>query len=551
MQELELNVDMFLNANIFSQNLLLVFLFRKMSTFNSCSFEQQLNVLQHVNRIFHSHKVSSILIDIIIYGLCQSKIYEKIPPALYQELHSVLPSDKQLNLNDSLYKSRLVQERIDGNQNDSLGKRKRRLPLTILRIPTDLQCHLFHYLHFKDLMNVQKVCRALCIAARNPLAIFRLDINPSSSRIGPFSKKEWFSRPKMLCIDEFLPVGEPYRIIRLKSEQSIIGNDLWSNNVVELRMRSSRDDIIDKEYSVQTVPNLVSFRKLVKCQILRSPILTTGLIASYDTLKELTLEGIMITEDTIDQIQKFQNLEKLTLMDLDPNPDRLQHSQPILLRKLKLFSYEMGKFEFREFQRFLIGSNPETVFTIGTSEFYRYDTASESLKCYPLDFSRDCNMEFVVNQILNAPIGTFTVVDLYIGFELLRDEEQYMEEELDSWDGQESEDRETMRSAIRKRAADAAKWMEPWLVFDEQRMEQIGLQKLNIELHCDLEPDFEYLNTMDLRRNRFDRAFDRVIDECLQEKIGYWKAMGRKCIFVKSHENERSRGYTVTLSLCV
>ena len=36
-KEHEFNVDMFLNGDIFSQNLLLVFPFRNMSTFNSCS----------------------------------------------------------------------------------------------------------------------------------------------------------------------------------------------------------------------------------------------------------------------------------------------------------------------------------------------------------------------------------------------------------------------------------------------------------------------------------------------------------------------------------
>lgn len=31
----------------------------------------------------------------------------------------------------------------------------------------------------------------------------------------------------------------------------------------------------------------------------------------------------------------------------------------------------------------------------------------------------------------------------------------------------------------------------------------------------------------------------------LQENIGYWKAIGRKCIFVKSHEIERLDGNVV------
>lgn len=705
----------------------LVPLIRLMRKLSSCDSDQQWKTLQQLVRIFHSHEVSSILMNIFVAGLYHDNIYQKIPTAVYDEIQSILPADKQLDLKDSVYESRLIKEADHQNRTTSSIKANK-MPLTLLRVPTDLQSHLFHFLHFMDLINVQKVCRALCIAARNPSAIYILDISPLSSKNGPLSKnwkKEWFSRPKLLNIDEFLPVHTLYR---REEAQPIAGHDSWGKNVIDFSIRSYGDDIYD-HVGDPVVPDLLPFRKLERCKIWQSPILQHGLIASYDTLKELTLRGITLTEDTFDQIRKFQNLEKLTLLNVHPNPDRLQHSGPISLPKLKLFSYLIEtQGGFREFQRILIGANPATVIRIvtrkrygikiGTGHVYLPETASISTipipKMFPIkqlvcldisprfladlsmwlqqapcsDFKvfdqvevsgtveylhwknedqthagysyqiissiinifqhsnestlrlkchycnsmplRECDMKLAVDKILNAPFGTFSEIEVYIGFEMLRNSEHYMANILHSFGYAEG-----MKNLMTKRANNAEKWFEPWLVFDEERMKQIGLRKLDVKLYCDLEPDFEYLSDFDqetssshseslqllaqpvvdfqrikeegapfkclfcpevsfeewedwkehwydwhsktffetakniqrrirplgrwevdsvdiasapnpLPQLQISSVYDKVIAECVQERIRYWNLTGRACIFARAIET----GYTVTLSLC-
>ena len=629
-------------ADYASEDEKLIPVIRLMRKLLSCNSDQKKVVLQHLVKIFESHKVSVILMDIIIGGLWHDNTYQKIPDVVYDEIQSVLPSDKQLDLKDSVYTSQLVEEQDDEDQNASSIKKKQKLPWTLLRVPTDQQCQIFHFLHFKELINVQQVCRALCIEARNPSAIYRLDISPLSSRLGPLSQKEWLSHPKVLSIDGLLPIYDVYKSEEL---QPITGNDAWGKHVVELYVRNDQENSTYNDESPCVMHDLGEFYKLEKCKLYRSPVIPDGLTASYDTLKELTLEGLVLTEDAIVQIQKFQNLEKLTLMDLDANSDRLQHTEPISLRDLKLFAYRIEQCGFGEFQRFLIGSNPETVIKISTSTFYVHphmrslhwdDTASAAfpipqmsaikqlviwnpnpefmvdlgkwlraqcskfklfdqidvsctlyychnthsnrkdcihhivspiitvfqrsnmstlkLKCYPVDVA-DNDMESVVNAILNAPFGTFTEIDLYIAFGL--DHLTVSPRERNMNEGRK-------KNIIKERIEDAGRWLEPWLVFDEKRIKQIGLHKLDIELYLDVDPDYDdmkdwhhYRSTMQIDWNekahsKADKSahlFDTVIEMYIKEQIRHWDSIGRKCISSKSNEDERV--YTITLSLRV
>ena len=619
----------------------LIPMIRLMRRLLACNADQKVLLLKRLVKIFESNEVSAILMDIIVGGLCHNDIYQRIPTVLYDEVQLVLPSDEELDLKDSVYTSQLVEEQDQQHQ---------KLQWTLLRVPTDQQCQIFHFLHFKELINVQKVCRALCIEARNPSAIYRLDISPLSSKIGPLSQKKWLSSPKVLSIDGLLPV---YDVKEPKPLQPITGNDVWGKHVVELYVRNYHENAMYNDETPSLVHDLGQFYKVQKCKMLLSPALPDGLTASYDTLKELTLEGLILTEETIVQIQKFQNLEKLTLMELRPNPDRLHHSDPITLRNLKLFSYHIEEFGLREFQRFLIGSNPETVFRISTSRRYgfklywdvsaqrfvmrnltdtalagtlpipqmsaikelilwdpnpelivdlgkwlktqcsklkifdqiivskilHYSTRSESsdrihhivspiitifqcsnrsnlrLKCYPDDVGSGRDMESVVNAIINAPFGTFTEIELCIAFGL-----DHLTVDAD----EHIENGENMRNVIRERIDDAGGWFEPWLVFDEKRMKQIGLRKLDIELYLDVDPDYDdrndwhhYISTMQIDWNekansKVDKSahvFDKVIEMYLKEQIRHWNSIGRKCISAKSNEDERE--YTITLSLRV
>ena len=445
----------------------------------SCNLEQQVTVLPQLARIFQFDEMSFSLMNIIVSGLCQNNLYERIPTAVYDKIESVMPSDKELNLNDSVYESRLVEEKRNGDRKSI--KKQQALPKTLVRIPTDLQCHLFHYLQFKDLINVQKVCRALCIAARNPSALYRLDINPKSFKNGHFSN-ECYSRPKVLSIQSC------HCFVSHDSASTgsfLVSNERWDQNVVELCTFLGPNDNI-----------YVMFQRLEKCRISSNPsILRYGVISSYDTLKELTLTQIMLTEDIIQQIQNFENLEKLSLERLVPNSDRLSFCNPISLPKLKIFSYKIGKHGFREFQRFLIGSNAETIFNIDTRHFPQHDTAPEAdlliptmsaikefnvsngnlhffdamslwlhraaasvklfnqihvnidldyldftmhsliphlsvvfqhsnvskldVQCKPQYLRLDCDIESVVTGILNAPSVTFTEIEFNMEFDLL------------------------------------------------------------------------------------------------------------------------------------
>ena len=264
-----------------------------------CNSNQKVFVLRHLVKIFECHEASVLLMDVIVGGLFQGNFYQRIPTAVYDEIQSILPSDKQLDLKDSVNASQLVEEQDQKDQNAPSVKKKQKLPLTLLRVPTDLQCQIFHFLHFKDLTTVQEVCRALCIEARNPSAIYRLDISPLSSRIG--SQKEWLSRPKVLSIDGLFPVNDIYIP---QSQQSVTGHGVWGKHVVELYVRNYHENDIYKDETPSLMHDLGQFHKLEKCKICRLSVVPDGLIASYDTLKELTLEGLTLTEDTIFRIQK-------------------------------------------------------------------------------------------------------------------------------------------------------------------------------------------------------------------------------------------------------
>ena len=318
----------------------LIRLTRKLS---SCREHQQMKVLRHLMKAFRSDEISFSLMDVIVSGLCRGKINRQIPSALYEEIDFILPADEDLNLKDSVFESQLVQEQGDRDENGQTIKRKKKLPITLLRIPTDLQCQLFHYLHWKELMSVQKVCRALCVAARNPSAMYSLEFKPSSSRNGKY-QNECYSRPRKLII---VPCRRSSYYL---SESALVGNEKWGNNVVDL-CSTNFDGAFD-----------VKFQKLENCSILWSPtVLLNGSISSYQTLRELTLDSIKLTEDVIDQIQKFKNLEKLYLWDPSRNPDANHYSNPISLPNLEWLSFKMNYRGFRVLQRILIGSTPETV----------------------------------------------------------------------------------------------------------------------------------------------------------------------------------------------
>ena len=79
-------------------------------------------------------------------------------------------------------------------------------------------------------------------------------------------------------------------------------------------------------------------------------------------------------------------------------------------------------------------------------------------------------------------------------------------------------------------------------------MKQIGLQKLGIEFHFDLSPDYDSAENVwnQNKQDRFEVIFHEIIDELLEEKAERWR---------KYHRNDlrtalEKRQITITLSLC-
>lgn len=330
-----------------------------------CNRQQQRDVLRKLRRIFKAHDATAVLSDITISGLCHRNMHSDFSLALYSDIEAILPSDEELNIKDSIYESRLIDTlryQVEGQQ--PANRKQSKLKLTILHIPTDLQFLVFHHLNFKEIISVQEVCRALCIAARNPSSLYSLHLDSkNTTEYNHHFVNECFSRPKSLAIEPLTFNQDP--------PCTLVGNAKWGQHVTDLCIRSC---IVDVRY-------LGQYRNLIKCDVWcpadtrRAPnnIIMQGQIPSYHTLKDLSLRTTL-TEDVMEEISKFQNLEKLSLVHLHTLNSRERAEMaaeeyavlrdpiiPISWTNLSEFSFEAWNVSTPVFQRILMGSHPETV----------------------------------------------------------------------------------------------------------------------------------------------------------------------------------------------
>ena len=522
----------------------------------ACSSEQQCKVMKEIPNIFRSYGAISLLNGSILRTLCHERTMKNLPAALYHEIVSILPSDNQLNLRDSVYESKLIATPENQEQNVDTT-----LSMTLLRIPSDLQFHTFHYLDYLDLVRTQQVCRSMCIAARNPLSLYSLAINPNFGGYIPVSN-ECFSQPTVLTLDTHHRLKDNNRLH--DQWRKMIGNMKWDQYVTELI-------ITDVDFYPDDHPNLPRFDQLEKITISKSEDILLSehvYILSYDTLRELTLKGIEFTEEVIDYILKFVNLEKLSLEDefwnefQEPDWD----SGPIFIPKLKEFSFQPNPYELGPIcHRILIGSHPEivTVDSIyvndlvydhlgcpGLSDSFlggivaairsikRFNVVAEDIfflkriveklqkvkvagtKLFEqssvsminitdvganlmpriIDFfqlsqksalklhcwSRDLlevDMDQMIADICDAPYGTFHEITVNMDFDLCSWREtrvSYLMTALDAI--YQNCDRRAVQNIFMDFFDEAEKRMKMWLLFDQRRMKQIGLRKLNVNL---------------------------------------------------------------------
>ena len=268
---------------------------------------------------------------------------EELSPELVGAIQAILPSDEDLDLKDSVFESK---------NTESVEKQNgERSPMTLFSIPTDLQCGIFNFLELEDLHAVQKVCRSLCIAARNPFAFYEFDECRFVHR-----EQEWIE-PSLMEHDTYT------------SPQSVkLAGDFWCSIWTDCvtKLHCNLRIGLDSEYFDSSLPG--SFENLTHCTITGVPyLLSNGKIASYTSLKVLKLQEVTMTPQIIDEIRKFKNLEKLSIIGGTLHGDSID-LKPIVLPALKEFEFALcdeDKHKAVNFTRIveaiLVGSHPETI----------------------------------------------------------------------------------------------------------------------------------------------------------------------------------------------
>lgn len=350
----ELNVSIFsdsltmsaLKAQPVSDTLIPVInIIRKIKT---CDASQLGKVLHQLPSMFESHGSLPSLKTIITMGLCQHLRHQQLSSGLLTEIIGVLPGDNELDITDSIYQSKLVDDDIDdeeqNDENSTTDHKKQRVPMSLLRVPSDLQFHLFHFLELDDLQNVQKVCRALCVAARNPLSLRFLNMELNSRGCSSFHL-DCYSKIESLHVGHqtgWMLMGKPPPIF----------NGNWSRSVKHLSFNIPlpfRQSNVDPNQSFY-------FQNVERC-IVRDWISPLNLVHSYDSLQYLSLIAVEVDGNMVDQICKFHNLEQLHLTWVRCSDHR---STPITLGNLKDFHFTQYC-NAPMIDRILIGSQPSTV----------------------------------------------------------------------------------------------------------------------------------------------------------------------------------------------
>lgn len=546
----------------------------------ACDNQQKVSILQQLPHVFDSHGLTSVLMNHVFSALFGHKACEKIPSTMYDDIESILPTDAEVNLKDSIYESCLVEEPGDVEvDNESAEQKSKKSKLNLLRTPTDLQCHLFHFLNFKDLINVQGVCRALCIAARNPCSVYRLPVRPIPSSEFHFFN-ECYSRPKLLSVH---PTPRNNFV-----DSHLIGNAKWRENVTDLRIHYEYNGNLDSKNLCNFV-NLETF-EITMSRANDSPhMFLNGQIASYHTLRVLSLKGITLTEEIINHIQKFKNLEFLSVREWGANSNHSQKTDLIVLPRLKRFSFSLYTLS-EIFLRILIGSHPQTVsvdswqlqegFSIAPNDIDAALRAIRAVKYLNLKlrsleiinflcpllrkahlrnhaFLEECALTYEViicdldlsiqpiislfecaktskfhmicqhmdaahameynipKRIMNADFGALSEVAMDVTFEFGLKDALHSVKLDDSGES----DNVRVRDVVMKEINEAEKWMKSWLIFDEMLMKRIGLRKLDITFAYSINTRNR---TANLRRAHESRNISNRLRAVLNEKWYQW-----------------------------
>eukprot|EP01084_Bolivina_argentea_P063907 116587_1 len=114
----------------------------------------------------HYNEICDEKYNNLIFSLLKKGITKLKQTHLLMSIQNLLP---KIKINDSITKS----QTISNSEHDKYSNK-----MTFLTIPSDVKivC-IFQYLEEKDLYVLEKICRSICIDARNPNSLYKIIVN--------------------------------------------------------------------------------------------------------------------------------------------------------------------------------------------------------------------------------------------------------------------------------------------------------------------------------------------------------------------------------------
>ena len=264
---------------------------RKLEAILACSTIKDKHSLEWINKfpnIFNDHNEDALWIKIIKGGLV--RYHSSIPPNIWHELISSSPNEKQLKINDSITKSDIPKEEDEDKEQNAE-------PTNLLNLPNDLKISTFNFLNTSNLYSVQKTCRCLNIAARDPNSLYYLNCadceeDPDSYYQGDINDNntEYFSK--------YLKYLHPWfsRIKCIKFESNLFVNLLVGNKINQ---------------------NTLKCLELTHCALDNDVLLGMSKLINLEKIILFNVHASIELNQDIVILNQFKNLNYLKLIDIE------------------------------------------------------------------------------------------------------------------------------------------------------------------------------------------------------------------------------------------
>lgn len=308
----------------------LVSLVKTCQILNECSTSQLTAYMSALPNIFEKHNQRGLLLRIFREGL--RRCYKHLNEPLFQDMQAVLPSPQH-----------------EDQPSEPTS--------TLLAMPKALQMFCFNFLSENDLYKAQRTCRNLFFAARDPNAMYHLEMPHASHIASVYRTKPLFSRIRSLRITNM----SRYTV------QTI--NAKWSSTLLSFSCSGS-----ECPKSFPALPNLH------KCSLQRALVkmLATPRVHCA-TLRVLDLADWRLDHPTLKALSECVSLETLSLRGMEMHPVAVADfisefsfsSKPMFLEKLTRFQVDVRLMTFGTFVNFMLANGARKTLEIKSNGNHR------------------------------------------------------------------------------------------------------------------------------------------------------------------------------------